>query len=156
MRNDYAEYWKRHEVDSRLKASTNDLFNRWEWEWFITLNLVRNGCPEAEDLLKKWRIELTTSEHIQIAYEGIYNNIPQAHIHLLAFGKNKDGKSLLDVNHRRWEKRWSVLTKKPAVIIPVYSQKGVTQYVSHFNTPPGHSELLQPYNKKLLDKGLIQ
>jgi len=60
--------------------------------------------------------------------------------------------SLSHVDHMAWEEHWSHLTRCKAVIEPIYYQDGAVHYISYFNTPPRHSEMIDPYNKGLLQK----
>lgn len=146
------EYWMQWEWDVRLKDAYKVFWNRWDWEWFCSLPLDKGNYSDAQKILKVWNRDLAKGEHVQVASMGIYTTIPIPHIHLLALGKNKDGKTLFDVAHKKWEKHWSRLTKHKAVIEPIYHQDGAVHYISHLNTPPDHSEMIDPYNKRLLRK----
>lgn len=89
-------------------------------------------------------------------WESVYNNIENAHIHLLVCSKqNRFGQSLLNLNPEDWEKGWSDLTKYDAVIRPIYNQKGAASYIATKNLPWGRSELIQPYNARILMKARI-
>jgi len=97
--------------------------------------------------------------HILIAYMGAYNTVPQPHIHLLLSSKrNRFGQTLLDLNPKGWEAAWSGLTKCQAVIQPlylIYDRDQVASYIAKKNLPWERSELIQPYNKRLLEKAMI-
>jgi hypothetical protein len=87
---------------------------------------------------------------------GVYNTIPQPHIHLVALGKqNRFNQTLLTLNHKNWEIAWSDLTKCQAVIEPIYEREGVANYIANKNLPWDRSELIQPYNNRLLKKAMI-
>ena len=95
-------------------------------------------------------------DHILIAYMGVFNTIDNPHIHLLLWGKqNRLGRSLLDLNYKDWENEWSRLTKATAVIEPIYEREGIASYIAKKNLPWGKSELIQPYNKRLLEKTML-
>lgn len=95
-------------------------------------------------------------DHILIAYMGVFNTVPQPHIHLLLCGKrNRFGQTLLDLNHKDWEKEWSRLTKSTAVIEPIYDRDQVASYIANKNLPWNRSELIQPYNKRVLEKAMV-
>jgi len=148
-------YWSGWAQDMKLKGGYGHFFNCWEWEWFCSLPLVLNNYSIAEKKLKVWRRDLAKGEHIQVASMGVYTIVPMPHIHLLAFGKNKLGKTLYDVDTATWEDHWAHLTKRRAVIEEIFDSGGAVHYVSHLNTPPDRSEMLQSYNKHLLNKRKI-
>jgi len=139
-----------------LSEANHDFLLNYRWQWFCSLNL-RSGSDYslAESKLKAWRIKMCLSHHIQIAYMGVYNTMPQPHIHLLVLGKNRFKQTLWKVNRKDWEDSWSNLTKCQAVIEPVYERDGVTSYIANKNLPWDRSELIQPYNKRLLEKAMI-
>ena len=130
---------------------------RYNWEWFCTLNLtLLDDCARAESKLKAWRIKMGIKDHMLIAYMGVFNTIDNPHIHLLLWGKqNRLGRSLLDLNYKDWENEWSRLTKTTAVIEPIYEREGVASYIAYKNLPWDKSELIQPYNKRLLEKTML-
>jgi hypothetical protein len=110
----------------------------------------------AESKLKAWRIKMGIQDHMLIAYMGAFNTINNPHIHLLLWGKrNILGRSLLDLNYKDWENEWSRLTKCQAVIEPIYEREGIASYIAKKNLPWGKSELIQPYNKRLLEKARV-
>ena len=107
------------------------------------------------------------SHHILFAYMGVFNTVPQPHIHLLALGKrNKFGQTLLDILPKRWEYEWSQLNKYKDVqngsrlipctakIEPIDKRGKIDDYIAKKNLPFGRSELIQPYNKRLLEKAM--
>jgi hypothetical protein len=147
------------ELDKRveeLRESNKEFLLNYKWEWFCTLNLKSGSdYPMAESKLKDWRINVGINNHILIAYMGIYNTIPQPHIHLLVLVKNRNKKTLLNFNHKKWEKEWSRLTKSQAVIEPIYERDGIANYIAIKNLPWDKSELIQPYNKRILKKAML-
>ncbi len=159
----------------KIRIANKYFSSNWEWQWFCSLNLGNRSHTEAEKYLKLWRRQQAKYYHIQIASVGVYNTIPQAHIHLLALGSNKQGNSLLLVNHKNSEAAWSKLTKRSAKIIPIWdddAQKVIISYIYMKNMPGNtsesiqinnkkilkweRSELIQPYNKRLLEKAMIR
>ena len=95
-------------------------------------------------------------DHMLIAYMGAFNTIDNPHIHLLLWGKrNRFGQTLLDLNPKGWDAALSGLTKSQAVIEPIYEREGVASYIAKKNLPWGKSELIQPYNKRLLEKARV-
>jgi hypothetical protein len=163
-----------YEKQAKLRIANKYFSSNWEWQWFCSLNLGNRSHTEAEKYLKIWRRQQAKYNHIQIASFGVYNTIPQAHIHLLALGSNKQGNSLLLVNHKKSEDSWSKLTKHSAKIIPIWdddAQKAILSYIYMKNMLGNisesiqinnkrilkevRSELIQPYNKRLLDKAMV-
>lgn len=95
-------------------------------------------------------------DHILIAYMGVFNTVPQPHIHLLVLGKrNRFGQTLLDLKPKDWQTGWSDITHRKAVIEPIYDREGVANYIAKKNLPWNRAELIQPYNKRLLDKAMV-
>jgi hypothetical protein len=148
------------ELYQRVEAlgdANHEFLLRYKWEWFCSLNLqLGSDYPMAENKLKVWRTKMGIKNHILIAYMGVYNTVPQPHIHLMALGKqNRFGKTLQDINPKDWEVGWSDLTKCQAFIEPIYEREGVASYIAKKNLPWNRSELIQPYNKRLLVKAML-
>ena len=140
-----------------LGEANHEFLLRYNWEWFCSLNLQSGSdYSMAESKLKAWRIKMGIQDHMLIAYMGAFNTINNPHIHLLLWGKrNILGRSLLDLNYKDWENEWSRLTKCQAVIEPIYEREGIASYIAKKNLPWGKSELIQPYNKRLLEKTML-
>ncbi len=148
------ELWRRVYI---LGKANQEFLLQYAWEWFFSLNLL-NGpdCSIAESILKSYRIKMGFKDHIQISYMGVFNALPQPHIHLLALGKsNRFDQTLLNLNPKDWEAGWSEITKCHAVIEPIYEREGVASYISGKNLPWEKSELIQPYNVRLLQKAMV-
>lgn len=130
------------------------MMNGYEWEWFVSLNVPEGSIENTEQLLKKWRQTLSINSHIRICYMGVVINsrITGNHIHLLMFGKNKNGQTLLDMDENQWETEWEKLTHRNCHI-EIVRNDGVIDYItSPKNTPPNHFEMVNPYGIKLLKK----
>jgi len=140
-----------------LGKANQEFLLQYNWEWFCTLNLPsRTDCVSAESKLKDWRINMGIKDRMLIAYMGVFNTINNPHIHLLLWGKrNRFGQTLLDLNPKSWEAAWSGLTKSQAVIEPIYQREGVVNYIAYKNLPWDKSELIQPYNSRLLKKAML-
>lgn len=161
------ELWERV---AKLSEANQAFLLRYNWEWFCSLNLPPgSGCPQAESKLKAWRIKMGIKDRILIAYMGGFNTINNPHIHLLLWSKrNRFGQTLLNLDHRNWEHEWSQLNKYKDVqngsrlipctakIEPIYEREGVADYIAKKNLPWDRSELIQPYNKRLLGKAMIR
>ena len=135
-----------------LKIEFKSFMSQWNFEWFVHLtfkNIVKYS--NAQDILKKWRIELCKSESIQIAYKGVFTSYPRPHIHILMFGLNESGKTLLDVDENIWMKKWG----NKSEINRVYDSDGAIGYLLDQNTPTNNHELFD-YNIKLLNKCKIK
>ena len=128
--------------------------SRYDWEWFISLNLPTSSIEDTEKYLKQWRCKCCIKYHIQVCYMG--NIIPSKyrgnHLHLLMSGRNKDGKTLLDMDEREWEREWNKITHKGSYIERVRDD-WIYDYINgQKNTPVNHFEMVIPYNKNLLKK----
>jgi len=149
---------QRHAHERRRKDAGFEFLKDWPWEWFCSMNLP-SECTHtyAEVKLKKWRIRLATNEKIQIAYLGIFNTVPHPHIHLVALGTNSMSQSLYDIDTKRPEKYWSEIARQRAVIKPITNNReNVYRYIADKNNPSGLSEMISPYNKKLLERKKIK
>jgi hypothetical protein len=139
-----------------LGDANQDLLLKYNWEWFCSLNLQwGTDCHIAESKLKAWRIDMGIDNHIRVAYMGAFNTINNPHIHLLALGRDRFGHTLMDFNPKDWEAAWCGLTKCRAVIEPIYEREGVASYIANKNLPWDRSELIQPYNKRLMGKAMM-
>lgn len=149
------DVWKRKEA---ISEAFQEMLMEYDWEWFCTLNLnTSTDCQRAEGYLKQWRVRMGIIDKILFGYMGVYNTIPQPHIHLLIKSKkNKLGQTVLDFNHESWESAWRDITHNDAVITPVFDPEGVAAYISGKNLPWDRSELIIPYQKRLLRKALIR
>lgn len=93
----------------------------------------------AHEQLNKWRITLIHEERIQVAYIGvIYSSDTQTHMHILMLGKNRHGKTLSDVDCRKWARRWE---HGIAEIEPIRNKIGADLYIR------GH--ILKPNSKPI-------
>lgn len=138
-------------VELLKKKALYDFFIQWEWEWFCTLNLPDGkGYDDAESYLKKWN-KISYEERMRIGYLGVWSRVPHPHVHLLMFGINGD-KSLFDVDKKKWEKKWSKITKQRAVIRWINDVEAVSDYVSYRNTPLELYELVIPYGVNLMKR----
>jgi hypothetical protein len=128
-----------------------NFINRWPWQWFLTLTFREPVSLEfARRQLLNWNRNLCTSEGIQTAFIAVWNNTNfTPHWHALIFGKNKYGKTLLDILEKRWERRWPGI----AHIEDVRNNHAVSQYVAG-NITLWNSDLYElfVYNNKLLNK----
>lgn len=132
-----------------------DFYNQHYYDWFVTLSLPNYNVEDSEKYLKIWRYNLQKKHHIQISYVGVIvlSSYTGSHIHLLVFGRNRNGETLLDRDKQIWEKELSKVTKGCDCVIKLVNDSNVVDYVSLIkNTPTGYFELVKPYNKKLLDR----
>ncbi len=147
------ELWQRAK---EINVAYHEFLLNYKWEWFCTLNLKPGSdYPIAESNLKTWRT-MGIKDHMMIGYMGVFNTVPQPHIHLLALGKrNRFGYTLLDLEPYAWEAAWCGLTKCQAVIEPIYEREGIAYYIASKNLPWDRSELIQPYNNRVLKKAMV-
>jgi len=138
----------------KYRDQLNNFYNQYYYDWFVSLNLPNYKVEDSEKYLKMWRSNMTTRDRIQISYLGVIvtSQYTGPHIHLLMFGRNKDGETLLDKDEKKWEKEWCHITQCGSCIKRV-NDNGVVDYVTIItNTPINHFELVKPYNKNLLKK----
>ena len=125
--------------------------NSWPWEWFLTLTFREPvSLDVARRQLLHWNRDLCTSEGIQTAFIAVWNDTNfTPHWHALIFGKNKNGRTLLDVSEKRWERKWPGIAR----IEVVRGNQAASHYIAGNITlwNPDQYELFV-YNKKLLNK----
>jgi hypothetical protein len=91
-----------------LKAAWTEHIARYPFEWFVTLTFQNSvSSEEAKKDFIKWLRSLCKKEHLQIAAIVVFNNVRHSHLHLLMFGRNRDGKNLSTVSKEHWERQWS-------------------------------------------------
>ena len=97
-----------HELQFERYRDFRDYLLRFPWEWMITLTFPPDVTfYPAHRLFKEWRIDLVDDEKIQLG--GFVISATRSglmHLHVLAFGRNRAGKTLLDCCPRKWEDRW--------------------------------------------------
>jgi hypothetical protein len=83
----------------------------------------------------------------------VINEVNRIHLHLLALGRNRHGKTLLDVPVDKWKKKWKAQSK----IQPIYDIVGISHYFER-NTILKDDTLSEVilYNLKLLKKVQIE
>jgi hypothetical protein len=148
-------------VRPATKRDYGRFFERWRWEWFITLtfkNPVRKEAAIKE--LLRWNRQLCKRESIQTAFIAVVNCTNWTpHIHVLMFGINRKGKNLLNISTKSWQQSWADMERtknqitRRAVIEWVTSNQCVSQYLAK-NMVFWNPELyeLHVYNQKLLRK----
>lgn len=122
-----------------------------DWEWGLTFRLP---ARRFQDEVKPFFRELMNAEHIQIGYVGGLITSPTLHMHVVAIGHSGHGKSLVDVNRRKWEMLWSEITgfKMNALKIDdIYDAPGAEGYLQrNLRLDPDSAPFF--YNRKLLEK----
>jgi hypothetical protein len=114
----------------KFKGSWTRYLVQFPFEWWVTVSY--KDLPEgttvkseyAKVKLKVWIRKLIKEERLQIAYFGVINKVNRIHLHLLILGRNRFGKTLLDVSPSKWEKEWKAMAK----ISPIYDLAGVSKY----------------------------
>ena len=100
-------------------------------------------------MLENWARKLIKKERLQVGYIAVINQINRIHLHLLMLGKNRHGKTLLDVSINKWQKKWNAQSE----IQFVYDIEGVSGYLAG-NLILKNEDLSDVfvYNTKLLKK----
>lgn len=137
----------RKEYKDKLK----DFYSQYDFQWSCHLNISQRNVFDVNAIIKKWARTMSIKDHIQVAFVGVLNYLPQRHIHLLMLGRNAKGQSLLDKDKSEWESEWCSITHHNAVI-KTKEDFGALGYVIDKNTPMAQHEWLTEYNIKLLKK----
>lgn len=131
-----------------------DFFNKYDYHWSCTLCLPSYNVEDTEKYLKIWCRNLSKRDKIQVCYVGVIvlSKFTGPHVHLLMYGKNRHGETLLDRDIKTWEDQWYLITHRSCVIKTIYD-KYPEEYISNWkNTPPDYFELVHPRNPGLLKK----
>jgi hypothetical protein len=139
-------------IDYRDQINTPEhytqFFHKWDWQWFTTLTFRSDlSTKETHDLRLKWTRNLCTKESIQVAYfYALVYKDKHPHLHLLMIGSNKFGKTLLDVNRKKWIRIWGnkghIFVPDSNIKVSGYFNKNIMSCTSEYDV----------YNKKLLEK----
>jgi hypothetical protein len=126
-----------------------DHLTRWRWEWWITLTFEPGiSYFPADRIFTRWRLRLVDQEDTQLAgFRVTRSKKHLLHMHMLAFGRNREGKTLLDCSTREWEIRWPY----HATIKRVYDNARICDYLAkhvlgfladHYQIDPCNDRLL--------------
>jgi hypothetical protein len=134
----------------RVKDHWTSYLVKFPFDWGVTLTFKYPVKKEhAKIKLKAWTRKLCKEERLQIGYIAVINEINRIHLHLLALGRNRHGKTLLDVPVDKWKKKWNAHSK----IRPVEEIERASSYLSR-NLVVKNEDLSDVwiYNSKLLKK----
>lgn len=134
----------------RFKGNWASYLSQFPFEWWVSLTFKELIKSEfAKKKLETWSRKLIKEERLQIAYFCVINEVNRIHLHLLVLGRNRYGKTLLDVSVERWQQAW----KAEAKISPIYDITGISKYFERnaILKDDNLSEVLL-YNLKLLKK----
>jgi hypothetical protein len=109
----------------RFKGHWPRYLVQFPFQWWVTLSFRHLAKKEyAKAKLKAWSRKLIKEERLQIAYFCVINEVNRIHLHLLILGRNRFGKTLMDVSPAKWEEVW----KAEAKISPIYDVTGIAKY----------------------------
>lgn len=144
-----------------VKNGWANLVAQYPYEWWLSLSFKH---PVSQDIAKDrffdWVRKICIKEHLQIACMAVFNESHRIHVHALMLGRNRKGKTLLNVCMKNWAEKWCekncgdwISWDNGARIRPVYSIAGVSTYFSK-NIHPEHADLsnILFYNRKLLKR----
>ena len=142
-------------MNDRLKGAWWRYLIQFPFEWWVTVTFrdLADGktvkSEYAKVKLKTWVRKIIKEEQLQIAYFAVLNQVNRIHLHLLMLGRNRHGKTLLDVSAPYWERGW----KAQAEIELIYEPVGVSDYFEG-NTVLRNDDLSEIvlYNCRLLQK----
>lgn len=150
----YHQFQSKDHLDSRPLQSKDDIkywFMQYNFHAFVTLTLDNENLDVSsiDKLLIKWIRKVQLKEKMQMCYIAVitrHYGYSKKHIHLLMYGKNRNGKLLISCKPYNFKKYWGSF----ASFQIIYDYKGIVNYIIDKNI--GYSfELLTPYNKKLLN-----
>ena len=133
-----------------MKDELTLFFAQCPFEWFATLTFKNPGDQEiARKRLINWTREICLMENLQVGFIAVFNQIKRGHLHALMIGRNKSGKTLLDVSENKWAEKWG----DNALIKIINNLHGVSAYLSNnvsFGNPDKSNIFF--YNQNLLEK----
>lgn len=139
----------------RFKGHWTKYLVQFPFEWWVTVSYM--DLPEgttvkseyAKIKLKTWIRKIIKEEQLQLAYFGVLNQVNRIHLHLLMLGRNRHGKTLLDVSAAKWERRWKAQAKVQLIYEPVGLSKYFERNMCLRNDALSETIL---YNRSLLKK----
>ena len=134
----------------KVKGQWTQYLSQFTLEWWVSLTFKEPVRSEyAKKRLKSWTRNLIDQERIQIAYLCVINEVKRIHLHLLALGRNRYGKTLTDVSMSKWMKFW----KAEADIQATYDVRGVSDYFAqNYIVENDNLTDLVFFNTRLLEK----
>ena len=133
-----------------IKEAWTEFIEQHPFEWAVTLTFKFPVKKEiVKKMLKNWTRKLCKEERLQIAFIAVINEVSRIHLHILALGRNRYGKTLFDVSIYKWRKKWNAHSK----IRPVDDIERASSYLSR-NLVVRNEDLSDVciYNTKLLKK----
>lgn len=123
-----------------------EMFQCYDWEYFLTLNTEERNYDRIEMKLKLWRnnIRKNVSFVNDFGYIGIFNNFNSPHIHLLM---NIKCNYIPDIykDFDEISNYWNKVSTRTCLIKDVYDNDGVCEYISSKkNTPENHFHIVKP------------
>ncbi len=115
---------------NKLRTNWANYLVLFPFEWWVTVTFrdLANGKPakseHAKVKLRAWIRKIIKEEKLQIAYFAVVNEVNRIHLHLLVLGRNRHGKTLLDVPIKRWQNAWKAYSKIEAI----YDTDGLSHY----------------------------
>jgi hypothetical protein len=126
---------------------------RFPWEWMATLT-YEPGIKyfPALEYFKHWRLKIIDKEKLRVggyAVMGIKKGLQ--HLHCLMFGRNQNGKTLLDCSTRYWNAEWPFFAR----ISEVNNHFGSCNYlgINLLGFKSDHAEIFC-FDSKLLKRNL--
>ena len=148
--NDYPS----HEIQRENYLQWRAYLNRFPWEWAASLTFRDEvNFFTAQHHFRRWRLRMIDEEKLRIgAYTLSSYKKGRIHLHVLLFGRNRHGKTLLDCSMRKWVSYW-LRNVGFARITPVTSNLVACNYVGlHFLGFKSDHAQVDSYDSRLLKR----
>ncbi len=109
---------------------------------------------EQEKAVRQFFREMMNEERIQVAYVGVYMNVPNLHAHFAVVGESKHGSTIEGIDKKRWSRRWAEISGvngRALEIVDITDSSGWERYMN-LNIHKDSSSKTTWYNSKLLEK----
>ena len=134
-----------------LQETWTEFLGQWPFEWFGSLTFEHPVSRyTARREVNDWHRRICIEEQLQLGCFSIFNEFDRSHVHSLMLGRNREGKTLMDVLIEPWLDEWEA----NADIQEVYDIEGVADYCVRRNLFIPNPDLSDywTYNQKLLRK----
>ena len=126
------------------------------WQaWFTGSGEPDSTCGHLDKLVGRWRSHLAHLSGLQVAAIGVFNPVPQPHVHVLLLGRNKYGKTLADISaplREQMDDVWEWMSFRPGRLAVLDNPEGVVNYIVGKNIIDKPSTILSPRGIKLLKR----
>jgi hypothetical protein len=140
-----------------MKHSSEELqgyFNKTPWEIAFTGSADHGISLETlESIFGKWRSHAAKITGLRLSAMGILNKQGHPHVHCVLVGRNKKGRTLLDVDDDTIEslkKMWTTMARNSACIESVKDAGWVRYLITQNLLYNPKAEVLKPFGVNLI------